>query len=76
MRQISKQYRELQAEKNKLWECQLAHSTALNRRYLYDTDEAYKECAEALQKWDEQDKKVQKLVQNYFKSTGKSLIYE
>ena len=76
MRPISHQFKEIQTEKNKLWECQLAHSVALNRRYLYDTDESYKECAEALQKWDEQDKKVQTLVHNYFKSTGKTLTYD
>ena len=76
MRAISLEYKEIQKEKNKLWECQLAHSAALNKRYIYDTEKEYKECAEALQAWHEQDQKVQKLVQNYFKSTGRTLSYD
>ena len=75
MRAISLEYQEIQREKNKLWECQLSHSVALNRRYLYDTEKEYKECADALEAWDKQDKKVQTLIHNYFKSTSKTLTY-
>ena len=77
MREISIEYRELQRQKNRLFECQRNHTAALNRRYLYETDEAYKECTEALNKWDEQTELVARLQIEYTALTNKgALSYE
>jgi hypothetical protein len=65
MREISTEYRELQRQKNRLFECQRKHTAALNRRYLYETDEAYKECTEALNEWDKQTELVARLQTEY-----------
>jgi len=77
MREISIEYRELQRQKNRLFECQRKHTAALNRRYLYETDEAYKECTEALIEWDKQTELVAKLQIEYTALTNKGdLSYE
>jgi hypothetical protein len=77
MREISIEYRELQRQKNKLFECQRNHTAALNRRYLYETDEAYKECTEALNEWDKQTELVARLQIEYTALTNKGdLSYE
>jgi hypothetical protein len=77
MREISIEYRELQRQKNKLFECQRNHTAALNRRYLYETDEAYKECTAALNEWDKQTELVAKLQIEYTALTNKGdLSYE
>jgi len=77
MREISIEYRELQRQKNRLFECQRNHTAALNRRYLYETDEAYKECTEALNEWDKQTELVAKLQIEYTSLTNKGdLSYE
>jgi hypothetical protein len=77
MREISIEYRELQRQKNRLFECQRNHTAALNRRYLYETDEAYKECTEALNEWDKQTELVARLQIEYTALTNKGdLSYE
>jgi len=77
MREISIEYRELQRQKNRLFECQRKHTAALNRRYLYETDEAYKECTEALNEWDVQTELVARLQIEYTALTNKKdLSYE
>jgi hypothetical protein len=77
MREISIEYRELQRQKNKLFECQRNHTAALNRRYLYETDEAYKECTAALNEWDKQTELVARLQIEYTALTNKGdLSYE
>jgi len=77
MREISIEYRELQRQKNRLFECQRKHTAALNRRYLYQTDEAYKECTKALNEWDKQTELVAKLQIEYTALTNKGdLNYE
>jgi len=77
MRTISIEYRELQRQRNRLFECQRNHTAALNRRYLYETDEAYKECTEALNEWDKQTELVAKLQIEYTALTNKgNLSYE
>jgi len=77
MREISIEYRELQRQKNRLFECQRKHTAALNRRYLYETDEAYKECTEALKEWDVQTELVARLQSEYTSLTNKGdLSYE
>jgi len=77
MREISIEYRELQRQKNKLFECQRNHTAALNRRYLYETDEAYKECTAALNEWDKQTELVARLQIEYTNlTTSKALSYE
>jgi hypothetical protein len=77
MRTISIEYRELQRQKNRLFECQRNHTAALNRRYLYETDEAYKECTAALNEWDKQTELVAKLQIEYTALTNKGdLSYE
>jgi hypothetical protein len=77
MRQISIEYRELQRQKNRLFECQRNHTAALNRRYLYETDEAYKECTAALNEWDKQTELVARLQIEYTALTNKGdLSYE
>jgi hypothetical protein len=77
MREISIEYRELQRQKNKLFECQRNHTAALNRRYLYETDEAYKECTAALNEWDKQTELVARLQVEYTALTNKGdLSYE
>ena len=77
MREISIEYRELQRQRNRLFECQRNHTAALNRRYLYETDEAYKECTEALNEWDKQTELVAKLQIEYTSLTNKGdLSYE
>ena len=77
MREISIEYRELQRQRNRLFECQRNHTAALNRRYLYETDEAYKECTEALNEWDKQTELVAKLQIEYTALTNKGdLSYE
>jgi hypothetical protein len=77
MREISIEYRELQRQKNRLFECQRNHTAALNRRYLYETDEAYKECTAALNEWDKQTELVAKLQIEYTSLTNKGdLSYE
>ena len=77
MREISIEYRELQRQRNRLFECQRNHTAALNRRYLYETDEAYKECTEALNEWDKQTELVAKLQIEYTNlTTSKALSYE
>jgi hypothetical protein len=49
----------------------------LNRRYLYETDEAYKECTAALNEWDKQTELVAKLQIEYTALTNKGdLSYE
>jgi hypothetical protein len=49
----------------------------LNRRYLYETDEAYKECTEALNEWDKQTELVARLQIEYTNlTTSKALSYE
>jgi hypothetical protein len=77
MREISIEYRELQRQRNRLFECQRNHTAALNRRYLYETDEAYKECTAALNEWDKQTELVAKLQIEYTALTNKGdLSYE
>jgi hypothetical protein len=77
MRTISIEYRELQRQKHRLLECQRNHTAALNRRYLYETDEAYKECTAALNEWDKQTELVAKLQIEYTNHINtKGLIYE
>jgi hypothetical protein len=77
MRQISIEYRELQRQKNRLFECQRNHTAALNRRYLYETDEAYKECTVALNEWHVQTELVARLQIEYTALTNKGdLSYE
>jgi hypothetical protein len=77
MREISIEYRELQRQKNKLFECQRNHTAALNRRYLYETDEAYKECTAVLNEWDKQTELVARLQIEYTALTNKGdLSYE
>jgi hypothetical protein len=77
MREISIEYRELQRQKNRLFECQRNHTAALNRRYLYETDEAYKECTAALNEWDKQTELVARLQIEYTSLTNKGdLSYE
>ena len=77
MRTISEQYKTLQRERLRLFECQRNHTAALNRRYLYETDEAYKECTEALNEWDKQTELVAKLQIEYIALTNKgNLSYE
>jgi len=77
MREISVEYRELQRQKNRLFECQRKHTAALNRRYLYETDESYKECTEALNEWDVQTELVARLQIEYTALTNKGdLSYE
>jgi hypothetical protein len=77
MREISIEYRELQRQRNRLFECQRNHTAALNRRYLYETDEAYKECTEALNEWDKQTELVARLQIEYTALTNKGgLSYE
>jgi len=77
MREISIEYRELQRQKNRLFECQRNHTAALNRRYLYETDESYKECTEALNEWDVQTELVARLQIEYTALTNKGdLSYE
>lgn len=77
MREISIEYRELQRQKHRLLECQRNHTAALNRRYLYETDEAYKECTAALNEWDKQTELVAKLQIEYTALTNKGgLNYE
>jgi hypothetical protein len=77
MREISTEYRELQRQKNRLFECQRKHTAALNRRYLYETDEAYKECTEALNEWDKQTELVARLQTEYTSLMNKGdLSYE
>lgn len=77
MREISIEYRELQRQRNRLFECQRNHTAALNRRYLYETDEAYKECTAALNEWDKQTELVAKLQIEYTALTNKgNLSYE
>jgi hypothetical protein len=77
MREISIEYRELQRQKNRLFECQRNHTAALNRRYLYETDEAYKECTAALNEWDKQTELVARLQIEYTALTNKGdLSYE
>jgi hypothetical protein len=77
MRTISIEYRELQRQRNRLFECQRNHTAALNRRYLYETDEAYKECTAALNEWDKQTELVAKLQIEYTALTNKGdLSYE
>lgn len=77
MRTISEQYKTLQRERLKLFECQRKHTAALNKRYLYETDEAYKECTEALNEWDKQTKLVARLQSEYTNLTiSKRLSYE
>jgi hypothetical protein len=77
MRTISIEYRELQRQKNRLFECQRNHTAALNRRYLYETDEAYKESTEALNEWDKQTELVARLQIEYTSLMNKGdLSYE
>jgi hypothetical protein len=77
MREISIEYRELQRQKHRLLECQRNHTAALNRRYLYETDEAYKECTAALNEWDKQTELVARLQIEYTNlTTSKALSYE
>jgi hypothetical protein len=77
MREISIEYRELQRQRNRLFECQRNHTAALNRRYLYETDEAYKECTAALNEWDKQTELVARLQIEYTALTNKGdLSYE
>ena len=77
MRTISIEYRELQRQKHRLLECQRNHTAALNRRYLYETDEAYRECTEALIEWDKQTELVARLQIEYTNHINtKGLIYE
>ena len=77
MREISIEYRELQRQKHRLLECQRNHTAALNRRYLYETDEAYKECTDALIEWDKQTELVARLQIEYTALTNKGgLTYE
>lgn len=77
MRNISEQYKNLQKERLKLFECQRNHTAALNKRYLYETNEAYKECATALNEWDKQTKLVARLQVEYTNlTTSKGLSYE
>ncbi len=77
MRTISEQYKTLQRERLRLFECQRNHTAALNRRYLYETDEAYRECTEALNEWDKQTELVAKLQIEYTNHINtKGLIYE
>jgi len=77
MRTISIEYRELQRQRNRLFECQRNHTAALNRRYLYETDEAYKECTAALNEWDKQTELVARLQIEYTALTNKGdLSYE
>jgi hypothetical protein len=77
MREISIEYRELQRQRNRLFECQRNHTAALNRRYLYETDEAYKECTAALNEWDKQTELVARLQIEYTSLTNKGdLSYE
>jgi hypothetical protein len=77
MREISIEYRELQRQKHRLFECQRNHTAALNRRYLYETDESYKECTAALNEWDKQTELVAKLQIEYTSLTNKGdLSYE
>jgi hypothetical protein len=77
MRTISEQYKTLQRERLRLFECQRNHTAALNRRYLYETDEAYKECTAALNEWDKQTELVARLQIEYTNlTTSKALSYE
>jgi hypothetical protein len=77
MRTISEQYKNLQRERLRLFECQRNHTAALNRRYLYETDEAYRECTEALNEWDKQTELVARLQIEYTALTNKGdLSYE
>jgi hypothetical protein len=77
MRTISEQYKTLQRERLRLFECQRNHTAALNRRYLYETDEAYRECTEALIEWDKQTELVARLQIEYTNHINtKGLIYE
>jgi hypothetical protein len=77
MRTISEQYKTLQREKLRLFEYQRNHTAALNKRYLYETNEAYKECTAALNEWDKQTELVAKLQIEYTALTNKGdLSYE
>jgi hypothetical protein len=77
MRTISEQYKNLQRERLRLFDFQRNHTAALNRRYLYETDEAYKECTEALNEWDKQTELVARLQIEYTNHINtKGLIYE
>jgi hypothetical protein len=77
MRTISEQYKNLQRQKLRLFDCQRNHTAALNRRYLYETDESYRECTEALNEWDKQTELVAKLQIEYTNHINtKGLIYE
>jgi hypothetical protein len=77
MRTISEQYKTLQRQKLRLFDCQRNHTAALNRRYLYETDEAYRECTEALNEWDKQTELVARLQIEYTNHINtKGLTYE
>lgn len=56
MKKLQEVQRELNQQKAKLWLAQSRYNTAVERRANEETPEAYREAANALKEWDEQDK--------------------
>lgn len=64
-KEITAIYKEMKDQQLRLWLACSRYNTAVANKNELDTPESYKEVAEALNAWDEQDKKLSQLGLNY-----------
>lgn len=68
MRAKSKMWTEYQTERGKLMLACSRYNSAVEKNFKEQTEQSYKERAEALKAWHEQDEKTAQLYQDYLNS--------